>query len=807
MKSKLRGFKFRKSDASKDKIDFWHFSELDELAQATQDMQDMRNCYDSLLSAAAATANSAYEFSESLRELGSCLLEKTALHDDEESGRALLMLGKVQFQLQKLVDIYRSHIFLTITNPSESLLNELRTVEDMKRQCDEKRSVYDYMVAQMKDKGRSKSGKNEHFTSQQLRTAHEEYDEEATLCAFRLKSLKQGQARSLLTQAARHHAAQLNFFRKGLKSLEAVDQHVRLVTGQQHIDYHFSGLEDDTREEGEDEGENGDDTTEGGELSFDYRVQNQGHDVVAASRNSMEVDEVDLSLHYSSAADVEFNPDKDREGLPISSREPRGSYSAPIFPERKSDPIDRLRQMQQSSRKSSAYVLPTPIDSKGVISSRRSVSHARPTDPGGRPHNLWHSSPLDQKKNEKDSSDGQQAHKESSDNNSPTLLPPPLAGRVSAPQNDAYSSSDNKKMKGQSFSGPIVNRPFATKSVSSSGPISPAELSLQITGVLTRVPNPQISSPKVSPSASPPLASSPRISELHELPRESSAYALPTPIDSKGIVSSRRSVSHARPTDPGGRPHNLWHSSPLELKKHEKDSSDGQPSAHKESGNNNFPTFLPPPLTGRVSAPQNDAYGTSDNKKLKGQSFSGPIVSKSFGTKPVSPSGPISPAELSLQVTGVISHVSNPQSSSPKVSPSASPPLASSPRISELHELPRPPGYFSSKTAKSSALVGHSAPLVRIPDTSGSNKIASMASNLASPLPTPPVTVPRSFSIPSSSQRAMTIHVSKLLDSAIPSRIEGVDSPPLTPISLTNVKPASAVPELVPHPGQARGGS
>ena len=27
------------------------------------------------------------EFSESLREMGSCLVEKTALHDDEESGK------------------------------------------------------------------------------------------------------------------------------------------------------------------------------------------------------------------------------------------------------------------------------------------------------------------------------------------------------------------------------------------------------------------------------------------------------------------------------------------------------------------------------------------------------------------------------------------------------------------------------------------------------------------------------------------------------------------------------------------------
>lgn len=111
-------------------------------------------------------------------------------------------------------------------------------VQEMKRQCDEKRSVcfhsnnfvrwwrnflltfkdffrsvYEYMVTQQKEKGKPKGGKSESFTSQQVRAAHDAYDEEATLCVFRLKSLKQGQSRSLLTQAARHHAAQVFFLR------------------------------------------------------------------------------------------------------------------------------------------------------------------------------------------------------------------------------------------------------------------------------------------------------------------------------------------------------------------------------------------------------------------------------------------------------------------------------------------------------------------------------------------------------------------------------------------------------------------
>jgi len=40
-----------------------------------------------------------------------------------------MMLGKVQFELQKFVDTYRSNIIHTITTPSESLLKELQTVE------------------------------------------------------------------------------------------------------------------------------------------------------------------------------------------------------------------------------------------------------------------------------------------------------------------------------------------------------------------------------------------------------------------------------------------------------------------------------------------------------------------------------------------------------------------------------------------------------------------------------------------------------------------------------------------------------
>lgn len=71
------------------------------------------------------------------------------------------------------------------------------------------RDVYEHMMTRQREKGRSRSGKGNSFSMQQVQTARDEYDEEATLFVFRLKSLKQGQSRSLLTQAARHHAAQV----------------------------------------------------------------------------------------------------------------------------------------------------------------------------------------------------------------------------------------------------------------------------------------------------------------------------------------------------------------------------------------------------------------------------------------------------------------------------------------------------------------------------------------------------------------------------------------------------------------------
>ncbi|RWW72711.1 hypothetical protein BHE74_00019468, partial [Ensete ventricosum] len=65
-----------------------------------QDIHDIRNFYDSLLSAAAATTNSAY--------VAYLLCISWIAFHLMHVGRILLMLGRAQLELQKLVDIYVS---------------------------------------------------------------------------------------------------------------------------------------------------------------------------------------------------------------------------------------------------------------------------------------------------------------------------------------------------------------------------------------------------------------------------------------------------------------------------------------------------------------------------------------------------------------------------------------------------------------------------------------------------------------------------------------------------------------------------
>ncbi|XP_062199993.1 uncharacterized protein At2g33490-like isoform X2 [Phragmites australis] len=489
----------------------------------SKDMADMRSCYDNLFSVAAAIANSAYEFSEALQEMGTCLLKRVTPNKDGINDKVLLLLGKAQFELRKLVDSYRVHVLNTITTPSQSLLNELQTVEEMKRQCDEKRELFEFMLNAQKEKGRSKNTKGDMGASEQLRQAREDYQEEAALFLFRLKSLKQGQFRSLFTQAARHHAAQLNLFRKGLKSLEAVEPHVRLAAEQQHIDHQFSALEE---EDYYVEDENDDDYNDShdGELSFDYGDTKEAEETDNASRSHTE----DF-----------FNRSRDEYSSVPRERQRAVSQSAPLFPEKKVETEERIKELRRSAtRKLNTYVLPTPND----VQATSQIVSGNPTSGSLlESKGAIYSSPLhasadmgDLRDNKLPSptrlSAAQSVLKESNTNTAETRKMLPV-GDLALPGYYDSKTFDNKKVKRGSFSGPIASRPRSTENIDVvSAP--PRHSSAHQPEIHVRV----------SPSNSPPPISSPKIKELHELPRP--------PVNSSKNTTFSSLVAHSAPLVP-----------------------------------------------------------------------------------------------------------------------------------------------------------------------------------------------------------------------------------------------------------------
>ncbi|KAJ0638079.1 hypothetical protein HanOQP8_Chr17g0681221 [Helianthus annuus] len=138
--------------------------------------------------------------------------------------------------------------------------------------------------------------------------------------------------------------------------------------------------------------------------------------------------------------------------------------------------------------------------------------------------------------------------------------------------------------------------------------------------------------------------------------RKLNTYVLPTPLDKNPSFTTPSSPQPASTSNA-----NMWHSSPLEFKKYEEKA--------KFPLSSSKPTQLPSPLR----------HPFSDNK-VKRYAFSGPIPSNSL----------LNSGKL---VSGI---------------------RVSSPRISELHELPRPP-------ASSSKGGGFSAPLVSFKDSNKSS--------------------------------------------------------------------------------------
>lgn len=268
--------------------------------------------------------------------------------------------------------------------------------------------------------------------------------------------------------------------------------------------------------------------------------------------------------------------------------------------------------------------------------------------------------------------------------------------------------------------------------------------------------------------------------------RKFSTYVLPTPDETKCQVSSRSDAQtpQGRVSVSGGTS-SPWHSSPLEHKKvlgNENSSPvlSNMQSVLKDSNSNIRPSRSPPHLAEGLSS-HIDRHG--DTKKVRRQAFSGPLMGKSWSSRAnTSASGPIASTGNALLFSGSLMRTPLPKpTSSPVLSSGVSPTFTSSPKISELHELPRPPAHIKTKGTSN---ISHSSPLLpKGQELSGTNKLT--ATN-ASTLPKPPQTFNRSYSIPSRGQREKESHAPKNLESPNFKMTEDISSPPVKPISLSN---------------------
>lgn len=280
--------------------------------------------------------------------------------------------------------------------------------------------------------------------------------------------------------------------------------------------------------------------------------------------------------------------------------------------------------------------------------------------------------------------------------------------------------------------------------------------------------------------------------------RKLQTYVLPTPVGNVKSSHSSTTVNRSPPLRQSSlnwRNQKLWHSTPLEPKRPGKSPADAKHSRNPDSGspilivkesNQTVPSPLPPPLKEGFPFAKHDPFGGSSYKKMRRQSFSGPLSNKQHSNQHVPGESPLLYSGSTLR--SLVS-MSQPFSSPPKVSPVSSPPL-SSPKISELHELPRPPINSWYTPSRPAGLVGYSAPLVsRGKERDISGKHDGALPTIASPLPIPPMAVSRSLSIPTSASRGMESLVPKPFDMPQNSETsEKVSSPPLTPISLPRIR-------------------
>lgn len=532
-------------------------SELAEPSQdvkhGMQDVENMRAQYEGLLTNANIISGAAYDFSRSLQDMASYMVGTFGQISDGEIGNIFSMLGKVQFEISKLLDIYVSHVSQTIITPTKSMISELQQVEVMRGLYEEKRELYN-LIQKERRKGKPKNGKGDNL-EQRLALAKEVFEEQANVLSFRLQSLKQGQSLSLVTQAARYHTAQIHLFSKGLASINALEPVMRQLAMEKNIDRTLAdgvvGIHDNMHE-----------------------MELDGN----ALENGGESESIASSPRYVQESQ-QMDAEETFEAVPMFKK------SAPAFPcaSFQNEYIEHIQDIsveRPAHKRSSTYALPSPSgtsgrwldDTAGLVSSQ---THTSTQGFGSQLPSIKNEfRRLEETENYNSKIAGQHNSKPSHDVKKPlflgehkadlstNLFPPSTKGQNVSMQsaNHQRKSSANGRLmtfpevanngdfdtfpkisKRYSHSGPLAARNLAngkhtTVHNDCSMPFHSPQVSFLLKSAsISRTPMPVNTPPLISQSISPPFLSPPRISELHKLPPP--PEGLSTPPKSASLVA------------------------------------------------------------------------------------------------------------------------------------------------------------------------------------------------------------------------------------------------------------------------------
>eukprot|EP00850_Spirogloea_muscicola_P021776 SM000261S09975 [mRNA] locus=s261:21994:28272:- [translate_table: standard] len=226
--------------------------DAEEFAEPLKEARATRLKYQKLLKASYCLRETVKAVAKASLHMATTMAETFGSSNNRGIGESFRTASTVQMDLSAFMSRYSRYIEQTMISSLEVLLKELDQVEETNDAYELKRVEYtEHRQRAARSKPREGLGsKGEGSPANELQQAKEEFDEIAMTLGCRLLSLEQRQARSLISQLARHHRAQVVLHKKSLRRLHLASSYIHAVALEQQSEVRLVPLdgEDDNRE-------------------------------------------------------------------------------------------------------------------------------------------------------------------------------------------------------------------------------------------------------------------------------------------------------------------------------------------------------------------------------------------------------------------------------------------------------------------------------------------------------------------------------------------------------------------------------